>query len=411
MDPQKPDSFQHYTARLSTGRSYHYVDQLPKEFDAGLSPTILCIHGFPDLWYGWRYQIGPWVRKGYRVVVPDMLGYGDTDKPFDAKEYSTKQLCSDLAALLDHLKVERAVIVGHDWGSFTAARFAMWYPVRLTALVIISVPYTPPSRTYIPVEEVAARVPNLGYQVYFSRQESTKDIESNLGKFITLMFRPGNAKGPKFTHVGQLKDVLARSDIIVDDAGCFLTPEEFRYYHHEFSKGMNGPLNYYRTAKYRHDEEQEASLAPHLRADLPVLFMWGTKDPTCVNTVISKAHKFVPGLQDFSVEDKGHWMMVEAENVVTEKRQFPFADWLKLLGPEQTRPTIEKVITALKGQGVTHLAVIGYCFGEIRVEFEGTAPHQQLYGEGCTHGFAIKGDLSNPKVKEGKEGSFKAAVL
>ncbi len=74
------------------------------------------------------------------------------------------------------------------------------------------------------------------------------------------MFRPGNAKGPKFTHLGQLKDVLARSDIVVDDAGCFLSSEEFRYYHHEFSKGMNGPLNYYRTAKYRHDEEQGASL-------------------------------------------------------------------------------------------------------------------------------------------------------
>ncbi|KAF4575333.1 hypothetical protein EYR36_006692 [Pleurotus pulmonarius] len=328
MDPQNPDSFQHYTARLSTGRSYHYVDQVPKEFDAGLSPTILCIHGFPDLWYGWRHQIGPWVRKGYRVVVPDMLGYGGTDKPFDAKEYSTKQLCADLAALLDHLKVERAVVVGHDWGSFTAARFAMWHPARLTALVIISVPYTPPSRTYIPVEEVAARVPNLGYQVYFSQQESTKHIESNLGKFITLMFRPGNAKGPKFTRLGQLKDVLARSDIVVDDAGCFLSSEEFRYYHHEFSKGMNGPLNYYRTAKYRHDEEEEANLPPYLRADLPVLFMWGTKDPTCVNGVISKAHKFVPALQDFSVEDKGHWMMVEAENVVTEK----VSQWLDGLG-------------------------------------------------------------------------------
>ena len=56
--------------------------------------------------------------------------------------------------------------------------------------------------------------------------------------------------------------------------------------------------------------------------------MWGTKDPTCVNGVISKAHKFVPALQDFSVEDKGHWMMVEAENVVTEK----VSKWLDGLG-------------------------------------------------------------------------------
>ncbi|KAG5648812.1 hypothetical protein DXG03_000161 [Asterophora parasitica] len=59
--------------------------------------------------YGWRNQIRPWVRKGYRVVVPDMLGYGETDKPEDPSEYSTKKLCGDLAALLDLLGIRRAV--------------------------------------------------------------------------------------------------------------------------------------------------------------------------------------------------------------------------------------------------------------------------------------------------------------
>lgn len=61
--------------------------------------------------YGWRYQIGPWVRKGSRVIVPDMLGYGGTEKPTDASEYSTKKLCSDLAALLDLLGIRRAVSI------------------------------------------------------------------------------------------------------------------------------------------------------------------------------------------------------------------------------------------------------------------------------------------------------------
>jgi pimeloyl-ACP methyl ester carboxylesterase len=59
--------------------------------------------------YGWRYQIGPWMRAGYRVVVPDMLGYGGTDKPQAAEEYSTKRLCADLAALLDVIGVLKAV--------------------------------------------------------------------------------------------------------------------------------------------------------------------------------------------------------------------------------------------------------------------------------------------------------------
>jgi soluble epoxide hydrolase / lipid-phosphate phosphatase len=109
MDPQNPASFHHRTELLSTGRTYHFVDQLPAKYDPQTTPTLLCIHGFPDLWYGWRHQIGPWCRGGNRIIVPDMLGYGSTDMPLDFKEYSTKRLANDLAALLDLLSIEKAV--------------------------------------------------------------------------------------------------------------------------------------------------------------------------------------------------------------------------------------------------------------------------------------------------------------
>ena len=66
---------------------------------------------------------------------PDMLGYGGTDKPADPAAYSLKRLCGDLAALLDLVDAERAVIVGHDWGAVTAWRFALYYPERVLALV------------------------------------------------------------------------------------------------------------------------------------------------------------------------------------------------------------------------------------------------------------------------------------
>jgi soluble epoxide hydrolase/lipid-phosphate phosphatase len=116
MDPQDPASFNHRTELLSTGRTYHFVDQLPSNYDPNATTTLLCIHGFPDLWYGYRNQIGPWVCAGNRVIVPDMLGYGGTDMPLDSKEYSTKRLTNDLAALLDLLSVQKAVRDGHDTG-------------------------------------------------------------------------------------------------------------------------------------------------------------------------------------------------------------------------------------------------------------------------------------------------------
>ena len=61
---------------------------------------------------GWKYQIGPWVRAGYRVVVPDMLGYGQSDKPHDSEEYSLKTISGDLASILDVIRVRQVVSLG-----------------------------------------------------------------------------------------------------------------------------------------------------------------------------------------------------------------------------------------------------------------------------------------------------------
>ena len=69
--------------------------------------------------------------EGWRVIAPDMLGYGGTDKPDGIAEYTTKRLCGDLAALLDWEGIAKVILVGHDWGAHTAWRFALWYPNRV----------------------------------------------------------------------------------------------------------------------------------------------------------------------------------------------------------------------------------------------------------------------------------------
>jgi soluble epoxide hydrolase/lipid-phosphate phosphatase len=64
---------------------------------------------FSSIRFGWRYQIGPWCRQGFRVIVPDMLGYGETDMPHNASAYSMKNICNDISALLDFLEIPKAV--------------------------------------------------------------------------------------------------------------------------------------------------------------------------------------------------------------------------------------------------------------------------------------------------------------
>ncbi|TFK25957.1 alpha/beta-hydrolase [Coprinopsis marcescibilis] len=327
MDPTDPDSFNHRTELLSTGRTYHFVDQLPQGYDHKRHPTLICIHGFPDLWYGWRYQIGPWTHRGCRVVVPDMLGYGGTSKPNEPEEYTTKKLCADLAALLDLLGVYRAVVIGHDWGSYTAGRFALWHPERLLGLIMLSVPYTPPSKQYLPLTEVVKRAPNLGYQLYFEQLRSSEEILSHLGKFVGLVFNtPGSKKALDFTPTGALEK-LFQDTSIPDKLPTCLTDEERRYYLQQLGQSMQGPLNYYRTSQLRHEEEQAASLGSQLRNDLPYLFLWGTDDLTVVTSVIAKSNKFIARFQDVAIEGKGHWLMVEAKEEVTTQ----VINWLERL--------------------------------------------------------------------------------
>ena len=63
--------------------------------------------------YGWRHQIRPWVQAGYRVIAPDMLGYGQTDKPHAIEDYTLKKLADDLAALLDVVEISEVVRTTH----------------------------------------------------------------------------------------------------------------------------------------------------------------------------------------------------------------------------------------------------------------------------------------------------------
>ena len=90
---------------------------------AGKGTPVLLLHGFPQSSYAWREIITPLVAAGYRVIMPDMRGYGLSDKPRAAKEYTSSILVSDMKNLLAALGHDRAHVVGHDWGGVVAWRF------------------------------------------------------------------------------------------------------------------------------------------------------------------------------------------------------------------------------------------------------------------------------------------------
>ncbi|KAF5346040.1 hypothetical protein D9757_014280 [Collybiopsis confluens] len=313
MNPSDASSFNHRTEKLSTGRTYHFVDQIPTDYKQGRTPTLLCVHGFPDCWYGWRYQIKPWVQRGFRVVTPDIRvrtilsytrqGYGGTDKPKDAIDYSTKRLCADLTAILDLLSIKKAVLIGHDWGH-SLPPFGISH--------IICAIYA--TFTAVHTSEKLLK-------------DSAKFKLSGLLRGTTLygggrvkcdLSSPSPTQRFKISQLYKGPEVLSK--VRVPDSDIVLNAEELGFYTRLFEhQGMNGPLNYYRTALYRHEEELAAHLPPNVRPDLPVLFIYGTKDTTTTAALISKAHRFIPRLQDLALEERGHWVMLEARDVITDK--------------------------------------------------------------------------------------------
>jgi pimeloyl-ACP methyl ester carboxylesterase len=107
--------------------------------DEGEGPPVLLVHGFPDSHHLWRHQVPALVGAGKRVIAPDLRGFGESDRPEEVDDYGVRHSVADLLAVLDALEVERAQVVGHDWGAGVAWALAAFVPQRVERLVVLSV--------------------------------------------------------------------------------------------------------------------------------------------------------------------------------------------------------------------------------------------------------------------------------
>ena len=112
-------------------------------------PLLIFLHGFPEFWYAWRYQIDYFAQAGYRVVVPDQRGYNLSDKPRKIAEYNLDELTKDAIGLIDYYQRERAVLIAHDWGGAVAWWAAMTCPNRIEKLIVMNVPHPTVMRRHL----------------------------------------------------------------------------------------------------------------------------------------------------------------------------------------------------------------------------------------------------------------------
>lgn len=106
----------------------------------------LCLHGFPESWYSWRFQLPLLARLGWRAWAPDLRGYGETDRPPRTEDYAIELLMQDVANLIDASGARETMLLAHDWGAVIAWFFAMRKLRPLSRLVIMNVPHPVPMK-------------------------------------------------------------------------------------------------------------------------------------------------------------------------------------------------------------------------------------------------------------------------
>lgn len=272
---------------IVNGVRLHYVE-------AGTGPVVLLLHGFPEFWYSWRFQIPTLAAAGYRVIAPDMRGYNLSEKPAGVPAYHISRLIADAAELLRAFGGEEGgYLVGHDWGGVVAWHAARRYPELVQKLVILNAPH--PNRFLEVLREVPAQRGKSWYVGLFQVPWLPELLLPRTAKQAERTFRASGANPDRFT---------------LDDA-------------RQYAEALNQPgaktamLNYYRNMGRRTLANRIREL-PHELA-MPTLLLWGTEDIALdiANADADKLRRWVPNIQ-VELLEASHWVQMDAPERVNE---------------------------------------------------------------------------------------------
>src|ERR687894_606750 len=273
-----------------THRYAHLGDVRLHYVEAGEGPLVLLLHGFPQFWYEWRYQIPALVEAGFRVVAPDMRGYNLSDKPSGVRAYRLELLARDVERLILACGERTAAVVGHDWGAIVAWIAAMRHSERVWRHAILNVPH--PAR----IGDVLLSPGQLlrsSYVFFFQIPRLPEEV-IRAGDFALL------------------RSALRRDPV---RPGALTTEDIERYVEAMARPGaLTATLNYYR-ALLRNPRETQALLE---RIEAPVLVIWGERDRFLSRSLAEPPPLWVPNLLHVErLPDASHWVAEDRPREVT----------------------------------------------------------------------------------------------
>ena len=269
--------------------------------DEGAGPLVVLCHGFPELAFSWRRQVPALTGAGFRVLAPDLRGYGSSSAPPEVEAYDVISLCGDLCGLLDALDEQAAVFVGHDWGAWLAWQLATLHPARVRAVAGLSVPFVP--RAPAPPLPIMRR--HLGEDFYIVWFQEPGVADAALARDVRRTL----------TTSRQWTARWAEEDPAPPRRPPWLSEQELQVYVDAFERtGFTGGLNWYRNID--RNWELTATIAQR-RVEQPALFITGELDPVRSFMPAEAMRGWVTDLREETVvPGAGHWVQQQEPEAV-----------------------------------------------------------------------------------------------
>jgi pimeloyl-ACP methyl ester carboxylesterase len=269
--------------------------------DEGEGPLLILCHGFPELAFSWRHQVPALTEAGFRVLAPDLRGFGRSSAPTAIDSYDVVSLCGDLCGLLDAVGEDSAIFVGHDWGASLVWQLATLHPARVRAVGALSVPFVP--RAAEPPLSILRRYLGEDFYIVWFQQPGVADAALARDVRHTL------------TTSRQWTAQWAEQEHEPGRRPPWLSEQELEVYVEAFERtGFTGGLNWYRNID--RNWELMAPVAER-RVEQPAFFLTGERDPVRRFMPAEAMRGWVTDLrEEIVVPGAGHWVQQERPDAV-----------------------------------------------------------------------------------------------
>jgi pimeloyl-ACP methyl ester carboxylesterase len=270
-------------------------------WDEGEGDTIVLCHGFPELAFSWRHQVPVLAAAGYRVLAPDMRGFGDSSVPTETSAYDVLTLCEDMCGLLDAVGEQSAIFIGHDWGAAVVWQLAVAHPERVRAVAGLSVPFVPRA----PAPPLAILRDRWGDDFYIVWFQEPGVADEAFAHDVRRVLTSSSQWGGRWAAEGGAGTPRAE----------WLSEEELDVYVQAFSRtGFTGGLSWYRNIDRNWRLTEPFA---ERRVEQPAMFLTGELDPVRRFMPAEAMRGWVTDLRfNTVVPAAGHWIQQQAPATV-----------------------------------------------------------------------------------------------